>query len=75
MIVTQALNGAGDTTTPTAINFVCFWVLQIPLAYWLAESLALGPDGVFWAIVVSETLVTVLAVSIFRRGKWQHRAA
>jgi putative MATE family efflux protein len=75
MIVTQALNGAGDTTTPTAINFVCFWVLQIPLAYWLAESIALGPEGVFWAIVVSETLVTVLAVSVFRRGKWQHRAA
>ena len=74
MIVTQALNGAGDTTTPTAINFVCFWVLQIPLAYWLAERLALGPDGVFWAIV-SETLVTVLAVTFFRRGKWQHRAA
>ncbi len=75
MIVTQALNGAGDTTTPTAINFVCFWILQIPLAYWLAENVGLGPEGVFWAIVVSETLVTVLAVVAFRRGRWQHRAA
>jgi putative MATE family efflux protein len=75
MIVTQALNGAGDTTTPTAINFVCFWVLQIPLAYWLAENLGRGPDGVFLAIVVSEALVTVLSVIIFRRGRWRHRAA
>mgnify|MGYP001811741958 CR=1 FL=1 len=75
MIVTQALNGAGDTTTPTAINFVCFWILQIPFAFWLAENIGLGPNGVFWAIVVSETLVTVLAVIVFRRGKWQHRAA
>ena len=75
MIVTQALNGAGDTTTPTAINFVCFWVLQIPLAYWLAENLGRGPDGVFLAIVVSESLVTVLSVIIFRRGRWRHRAA
>jgi putative MATE family efflux protein len=75
MIVTQALNGAGDTTTPTVINFLCFWVLQIPLAHWLATSLSLGPDGVFWAIVVSETLVTVLGVTVFRRGKWKQQVA
>lgn len=75
MIVTQAINGSGDTATPTMINFVCFWVLQIPLAYWLAENLTLGPDGVFWAIVVSETLVTILSVIIFRRGRWQQRTA
>jgi Na+-driven multidrug efflux pump len=75
MIVTQALNGAGDTMTPTAINFVSFWILQIPLAYWLATSLSLGPDGVFWAIFVSESLVTVLGVIIFKRGKWKQQAA
>ena len=75
MIVTQALNGAGDTRTPTAINFVCFWILQIPLAYWLATSLSLGPDGVFWAIVVSESLVTILGVTVFRSGRWKQQAA
>jgi len=75
MIVTQALNGAGDTTTPTVINFLCFWVLQIPLAYWLATGLSLGPNGVFWAIVVSETLVTILGVAVFRRGRWKQQVA
>jgi putative MATE family efflux protein len=75
MIITQALNGAGDTITPTVINFLCFWVLQIPLAYWLATSLSLGPNGVFWAIVVSETLVTVLGVTVFIRGRWKHQSA
>ena len=75
MIVTQALNGAGDTRTPTAINLVCFWILQIPLAYWLATDLSLGPDGVFWAMVVSESLVTILGVAVFRRGKWKQRVA
>jgi putative MATE family efflux protein len=75
MIVTQALTGAGDTITPTVINFLCFWVLQIPLAYWLATSLSLGPNGVFWAIVVSETLVTVLGVTVFIRGRWKHQSA
>lgn len=73
MIVTQALNGAGDTTTPTAINFVSFWILQIPLAYWLATSILHSPNGVFFAIVVSESLVTILSVIIFRRGRWKSR--
>jgi putative MATE family efflux protein len=75
MIVTQALNGAGDTKTPTAINLVCFWILQIPLAYWLATDMSLGPDGVFWAMVVSESLVTILGVAVFRRGKWKQQVA
>ena len=75
MIITQALNGAGDTSTPTAINFVSFWVLQIPLAYWLATDMSHGPNGVFFAIVVSESLVTILAVIVFRRGNWKQQLA
>ncbi len=75
MIVTQAINGAGDTATPTVIDFVGFWLLQIPLAYWLATDMSLGPDGAFWAIVVGETFVTMMSVVIFRRGKWKHKLA
>ena len=75
MIITQALNGAGDTITPTAINFVCFWLLQIPLAYWLATGVSMGPNGVFLAIVTSECLVTVLSIVIFRRGHWKLQQA
>ena len=75
MIITQALNGAGDTATPTLINLVCFWLLQIPLAYWLATGLPMGPNGVFVAIVVSESLLTVLSIIVFRRGKWKLKEA
>ena len=75
MIITQALNGAGDTSTPTAINFVCFWLLQIPLAYWLATGFELGPNGVFIAVIVSESLMTVLSVIVFRHGSWKRRQA
>ena len=75
MIITQAFNGAGDTTTPTVINFVCFWMLQIPLAFWLASNISMGPNGVFLAIVLSESLVTVLSVVIFRLGRWKHQQA
>ena len=73
MVMTQALNGAGDTGSPVVMNLLCFWLLQIPLAYWLATGAGMGPDGAFAAIVVSETLLTVLAVSVFRRGRWQTR--
>ncbi|MCH7820583.1 MAG: MATE family efflux transporter [Proteobacteria bacterium] len=75
MIITQALNGAGDTVTPSIINLVCFWFLQIPLAYWLATKVSLGPNGIFIAVVISESLLTILSVIIFRRGNWKHKQA
>jgi putative MATE family efflux protein len=71
MIIIQALNGAGDTITPSVMNFICFWLLQIPLAYWLATDAGLGPNGVFLAIVIAETVLTVLSVLVFRKGKWR----
>ncbi len=71
MVVSQAFNGAGDTRTPTLINIVCFWAIEIPLAYLLAEQLRWGPPGVFWSVAFSETLLAVLAVLIFRRGRWK----
>lgn len=75
MIMIQALNGAGDTATPSTLNLLCFWLLQIPLAFWLAEMTGLGPNGVFVAIVVSESLLTVLSIQVFRRGRWKSQRA
>jgi Na+-driven multidrug efflux pump len=54
---------------------VCFWLLQIPLAYWLAANATMGPNGVFVAIVISESLVTVLSIFVFRRGNWKYKIA
>ena len=71
MIIIQALNGAGDTTTPSVMNFICFWLIQIPLAYWLATAAGFGPNGVFLAIVIAETMLTVMGVAVFRKGKWR----
>lgn len=71
MVVTQSFNGAGDTRTPTLLNFVAFWMFQIPLAYALAIVFELGPMGVYVAIVVAESLLAVAGILIFRRGKWK----
>jgi putative MATE family efflux protein len=75
MILTQSLNGAGDTFTPTIMNLICFWLIQIPLAYWLATGIGQGPNGVFVAIVLSETLVSLLSILVFRHGRWKLQTA
>lgn len=71
MVMTQALNGAGDTKTPTYISFVCFWLFQIPLAYLLAKGLNWKATGAFVAIPIAETLIAIVAFYFFKRGKWK----
>ena len=73
MAIIQAFNGAGDTMTPTWINIFCFWVVQVPLAYFLALTLEFGPVGVFWAVFASDILTGIVGYLAFRRGKWKDR--
>jgi putative MATE family efflux protein len=71
MVMVQALNGAGDTKTPTWINIVGFWLFQIPLGFLLAKGLNMGPLGAFIAIPVAETFMALAAFYYFKKGKWK----
>ncbi len=71
LVLTQAFNGAGDTYTPTRVNLICFWLLQLPLAWWLAERLALGTRGVFVAMAVAEAALALVAWWYYRQGRWR----
>ena len=71
MVITQAFNGAGDTRTPTRINFLAFWMFQLPLAFLASRVFDAGPVGVFLAITLAEVLLTILALIAFRRGRWK----
>jgi len=73
MVMIQAFNGAGDTVTPTLINVVSFWLCQIPLAWFLAHRTSLGVNGVFAAIPIADTVMTVASLVVFARGSWKLR--
>ncbi len=73
LVMIQAFNGAGDTMTPTKINFFCFWLFEIPFAYLLALKWGAGEAGVYWAIVATESMAGLIAVWLFRRGTWKTR--
>ena len=71
MVLAQAFNGAGDSLTPTWMNVVCFWCIEIPLAWLLAVHFGLGPNGAFISVAVSESALAVLSAVLFQRGTWK----
>lgn len=73
MVFTQAFNGAGDTTTPTWLNFIVFWLWEIPLAWFLATVFHLGPEGVFISIAVAFSTLAIASGALFQRGGWATR--
>jgi len=71
MVLTQSFNGAGDTWTPTLINLGCFWLFEIPLAYFLGRTLGYGPPGIFWAMAIAFSVMSMVSAWLFRRGTWK----
>jgi putative MATE family efflux protein len=72
IVISQAMNGAGDTRTPMWINLVGFWLIEIPLAWILAIPLGYGPEGVYASVAIAESLVAVACIYFFKKGRWKH---
>jgi putative MATE family efflux protein len=68
-----AFNGAGDTWTPTRLNFFCFWLGQIPLAWVLAEIAHLGALGVFISVPISFSALALWSAVLFKGGRWKQQ--
>src|SRR5437667_191234 len=73
MVMLQAFNGAGDTVTPTIVNFFAFWMLEIPLAYFLAIHTGMRAPGVYWSVVVAEASIAAVSILLFKRGYWKRQ--
>jgi putative MATE family efflux protein len=71
MVMVSSFNGAGDTYTPTVLNALCYWLIRIPLAWWLAFKWNMGPNGIFLSIPIADGILAVIAVMAFRTGKWK----
>lgn len=71
IVISTSLNGAGDTRTPTWINFICFWLIQLPLAYTFALFLGYEAPGVYWAVLITELVFAGVCIWVFRQGKWK----
>ena len=71
MVVSQAFNGAGDTRTPTILNLIGYWLIQIPLSWILAVWFEMGMVGIYVTTVVVSIVVVVLSVILFRKGNWK----
>ena len=73
MVMMQAFNGAGDTITPTIVNLVGFWILELPLAWWLAHRTRLEENGVFLSVVLAEMFMVAASMILFRQGRWKRQ--
>ncbi|MBK6722893.1 MAG: MATE family efflux transporter [Acidobacteria bacterium] len=71
MVMESSFNGAGDTWTPTYLNFFVFWMFEIPLAYVLANHNGFGPQGVFWSMTLAFSMLAIVSALLFKRGKWK----
>ncbi len=73
MVLLQAFNGAGDTLTPTFVNFFGFWVLELPLAWWMATRLHMRAEGAFLSVVIAEASIAVISLVLFKQGRWKRQ--
>lgn len=74
------MSGAGDTITPMIISFATTVVVRIPVAYLWAhfskspEFPKGDPACVFYSLLISWIVGTILAIIFYKRGKWRTKS-
>lgn len=71
MILTGALQGAGDTLRPTFITFFTMWIVRMPLAYWMIFRLNLQTRGAWWSMAVTTIVGGLMTAALFRSNRWK----
>ena len=72
-VLTNCLNGVGDTVIPMLTTLVTLWGVQVPLAYFLPRVTNLGVYGVRWGIVIAIAMRAVIYGTYFKAGKWKRK--
>ena len=70
MILGGAFQGASDTKTPMWITFITNWIIRLPLAYFLALHLNMGPEGAWWAMTTSVVIMGFITAWRFQTRSW-----
>jgi MATE family multidrug resistance protein len=70
MVLTGALQGAGDTRTPMWITIFTNWIIRLPLAWLLCINFKMGPDGVWISMATSVVLSALLATWRYQSRAW-----
>lgn len=64
--------GAADTLIPSLMNLLSMWIVRLPLAFWLAQSM--GLVGVWIAMCLELFFRGAIFLVRFYRGTWLTRA-
>jgi putative MATE family efflux protein len=67
------LRAAGEMLAAMTTSLVSQWLLSLPLAYLLSKHTALGADGLWWALPLSNIVTACIAGALFLWGPWKTR--
>ncbi len=59
VVAVGVLRGVGDTVVPMIVNILGFWVIGLPVSLYLGFRTELGPDGLWWGLVLGLAVVSV----------------
>ena len=66
-VATGALRGAGDTRTPMLCHFTAYWIIGLPLGYWLCFHRNWGALGLWSGLSLALILIGIVLLAVWRK--------